>query len=678
MATACPPSIRSVDLSARSERVWAMLLAALPGLITIYLGFESGGYYAGSVALATLVVLLLVIGRILVADQPFAGVGRRYALATGAFALYTGWTLLSAAWSHAEARALTEFDRDLLYLLLLVLFGLLPRTAGLLRQAARSTAAGAAVVCAAGLITRILPHVWPIQASFENSRLSYPITYWNALGILASVGALLAMGLTADPRERRAVRALAAAAVPIFVATLILTLSRGAIGALIVGTVIFVLVTRTTTLLTAAVALIPTAAITVAVTYNARLLTGDNPEGAGAVTQGHHVALAVAACAVGAAVLCLLGSLAEARLNRRVGSWTLSRQQRHVAAACAFIAGILVLVIAIAAGWISTAYDKFVQSGPIPTGNLSNERLSSLSSDGRTTLWSAAWHAFRSSPLHGTGAGTYEFDWYRYRPGGGVVVVDAHNLYVQVLAELGLVGLVLLVITLLVVLASLATGIGTEERVLYGALLAASLCWCLHAAVDWDWQMPAVTGWVFAVGGAALAGSSVPSRASAREPLGRIPIALGLLVAAVTPGLLLISEDHLQRAANAFQSGNCNVAERQALASINVMANRPEPYQIIGYCDLHRGSVINAVDAMQQAIKREPANWQYHYGLAIADGYAGLDPRPALRATLRLDPSDPVTQPMLGVLDTRSHDAWLLDARAAADSILISNRLTLR
>jgi O-antigen ligase len=677
-ATAYAPPTSWVDHSGRGERVWAALAATLPGLLTVYLGFESGGYYAGSVALAALVVLFLLIARVLMADRPFAGIGRQYAFATGAFALYTGWTLLSAVWSHAEARALKEFDRDLLYLLLLVLFGLLPRAAGTLRWAARSTAAGALIVCGAGLITRVLPQLWPIRSSFESSRLSYPVTYWNALGILAAIGSLIAVGLTADPRERPLVRAVAAGAVPIFAATLILTLSRGAIGAVIVGLLIFVLVTRTISLMTAVIALAPATAVTVAITYRANLLTGDDPKSAAAVAEGHHVALAVVLCAVAAFALSLAWIPIEKRIAARLGGRTLTPPQRRFAGAVALAGAAAVALIAIAAGWVSAGYNRFVNSGPIPAGNLSNQRLASLNSDGRTTLWSAAWHAFKTAPIHGTGAGTYEFDWYRYRAPGSVVVVDAHNLYVQVLAELGVVGLVLLVATLLAILVSLARGMRSEERVLCGALLAASVCWCLHAAVDWDWQMPAVTAWLFMIGGAALTATSVPAPASDREPRGRIPMAVGLLIAAVTPALLLLSEDHLQRAANAFQAGNCHVAEAQALASINDLAIRPEPYQIIGYCDLHQGSVINAVTAMKQAIRREPGNWQYHYGLAVADGYAGLDPRPALRATLRLDRSDPATAPMVRALDTTSHDAWLLDARAAADAILVSDRLTLR
>ncbi len=57
--------------------------------------------------------------------------------------------------------------------------------------------------------------------------------------ILATIGVLLALGIASNPREARAARALAAAGVPIAAATLFLTFSRGAIGALAIGLVVY-------------------------------------------------------------------------------------------------------------------------------------------------------------------------------------------------------------------------------------------------------------------------------------------------------------------------------------------------------------------------------------------------------------------------------------------------------
>ena len=54
-----------------------------------------------------------------------------------------------------------------------------------------------------------------------------PIGYWNGLGLLAAVGALLALGMVADARRRWA-RSAAAAALVVLLAAMFATLSRGA------------------------------------------------------------------------------------------------------------------------------------------------------------------------------------------------------------------------------------------------------------------------------------------------------------------------------------------------------------------------------------------------------------------------------------------------------------------
>src|SRR5437868_1297180 len=82
--------------------------------------------------------------------------------------------------SPAEGRALIEFDRALLYLLVFILFGLGARRPSALRWIVRSLAAAMFVVCACALTTRLLPHVWPTGANVANNRLSFPLGYWNA------------------------------------------------------------------------------------------------------------------------------------------------------------------------------------------------------------------------------------------------------------------------------------------------------------------------------------------------------------------------------------------------------------------------------------------------------------------------------------------------------------------
>lgn len=380
----------------------------------------------------------------------------------------------------------------------------------------------------------------------------------------------------------------------------------------------------------AAIAVLPTTAVAVIVTYHASLLTGLTPTSPAAIAEGKTVAEVVAAAALVAA-----------------------------------------------SGLVSREYNSFAHSATIPGGNA---RLTSLSSDGRTAIWRAAIRALQSSPLHGTGAGTFSSDWLTYRRSvpSGDVVVDAHNLYLQTLAELGVVGLILLAVPLLTIMVVLMLRVRGPERALHAGLLAAATAWCIHGAIDWDWQMPAVSLWFFAVGGLALAADEplIPAIVF-RELRGRVPLALGLLVSALAPGLVMLSENHLQHAASAFQAGNCASADAQALASIGDLAIRSQPYQILGYCQLHAGRVDEAVTDMQDAVTRDPRSSEYQYSLAIAEAYAGTNPRPALRTAMRLDPGDTLYAPMLGTLKSRSPEVWLVDARDAAAAVLASNRLTL-
>ena len=86
-----------------------------------------------------------------------------------------------------------------------------------------------------------------------------------------------------------------------------------------------------------------------------------------------------------------------------------------------------------------------------PAGSSSdlNNRLFDLSSNGRLQQWRVAWDDFTAHPVLGEGAGTYAASWAQRRP-EAFKVLNAHSLYLENLAGLGIVGLSLLVGFLLV------------------------------------------------------------------------------------------------------------------------------------------------------------------------------------------------------------------------------------
>src|SRR3712207_2809814 len=109
-------------------RAAAAVLLLLPAALTVYLSFNGGGYFPDAIGIASLVVLQAIVLRITLADDPLAGFRAQGVVAVGALAAFGLWTLASQRWSDAEARALIEADRVLLYVLVLMLFASVPHT----------------------------------------------------------------------------------------------------------------------------------------------------------------------------------------------------------------------------------------------------------------------------------------------------------------------------------------------------------------------------------------------------------------------------------------------------------------------------------------------------------------------------------------------------------------------
>jgi hypothetical protein len=284
-------------------------------------------------------------------------------------------------------------------------------------------------------------------------------------------------------------------------------------------------------------------------------------------------------------------------------------------------------------------------------------RLSDPGNGHRLEHWRVGLRGFQRAESRGLGAGTFGLLWDRDRPAsqGAATVHDAHSLYVENLSELGLPGLGLLLIALLAVLVALLPIRRGDDRALYVALFAGTLAWAIHAGVDWDWELPALTVWVFAVGGLALAANEGrPRRPSPGRAL-RLAVSLVAALIAIGPGLVLLSETRLDRSARAFTRGDCSTAIQQARSSASVLSSRPEPYEVLGYCQSRRGRHRQAVEALLRAVDREPDNWEYHYGLALVRGAGGMDPRPAARAALRVNPQERVTRTLMARLRRRSN-----------------------
>lgn len=627
-------------LSIRASAVPEVALLLVPGAMTVALAFQSGGHGTRATSVAAVEMAVLLAVWLVLAQSPLHAVTRTLAIAVTALVGLAGWAALSATWSLSVERAAPEAVRTLLYATTLALFGLVATTPRRVRILALGLAGGCVAISVAALASRTLPDLIARSPGYSLDQLAYPLSYWNGLGLLAAVGSVLCLHLTCRADEPAWVRRLAAAGLPLLVATLYATLSRGAAVAALVGICLYLLLARPAGLLAVAIAVAPSTAAALAAvqvtTADRFVALAPDPT---TMSNARWISIALAACALAAGVL---RGTADAALAHRLGDaprWSPRTIARRDAVAVAVLAAVVAVAL------VEAVRDTERYHAPSGEAHVGPARLLSTGSSGRSAYWEVALDAAADRPLIGKGAGTFELVWVRHRETARLFARNAHSLYLETLAELGAVGLALL----LTGLATMAVGLmrqarrGSPDRALWVALLAASAAWSVHAAVDWNWELPAVSLWVFAIGGAALAQQPDPPRARPgrymRRAVARWALVATCVFVAVISARLAIAAAQLDAAVHAAEDGDCEKAEARADVSLR-WRDQSGPYVVLAWCRRNSSSGA-AKRAMVEAVERNPQDWRLHYDFALVLAYAGEDPRAEAEAARVLNPLGP-------------------------------------
>ena len=452
-----------------------MLALVLAG--PFVLAFFSGGYFDAP-RLTAAIVAWAAVGVVAVAGRqplPATAPGR---VAVAALAGLAAWTIAAGAWAPVAETAGDDAGRLLLYFAAFLAAAAVAHDRWARDALTPALAGGCLAVVGYGLAGRLLPWLGAQDASVSAvGRLEQPLTYWNAVGLLAAIGVVACVALAGEPERPRRVRTAALPAAAALGVGVHLSFSRGALAALAVGLVAAALLARGRATARAVAVVVPAG---VAVSVAASLLDGvrtGNGTLADRSLQG----------AVVLAVLAAAGALAA-----RCGRWVVAGEDRdapRLLGARPRWAAVPLAVLAAAAIVLVVAGDRGPAAGSPETGATSR-RLGSADSN-RYAYWRVAAGAFADAPLRSGGAGSFEVAWYRERP-IDEPARDAHSLPLETAAELGLVGLALLGI----LAAAVAMAAVRARRLRPGRAAAPAaivLTWAVHAAIDWDWEMPAVT-----------------------------------------------------------------------------------------------------------------------------------------------------------------------------------------
>jgi O-antigen ligase len=591
------------------------------------LSYANGGYFPTTRSYAGIAAWwLLGVGAAIGLASAWAAIDRLALAALGLFAAFAVWVLISMGWASDAERAFAQFNQVSLYVAVLaiaiVLARLLPA-----RVLVGGVALALSAIATVALVSRFFPSTFGVSPGAQflqplKYRLSFPLGYWNGLGIEVALAYPLLLSIMTSRRSRLA-NALAAFPLPLLAAVMYLTSSRGAFAAAAVGVVAFIALTpkRWAALAGVVVAGVAGAASVALLVPKKELVNGQMDTALG-VHQGHEAALWIGISCVVVALVWV--GLVE--LGTRVPT-----PSRRVGQVTAVMLVVLAGVVIVSAHPIAK-FDSFKSNPAVANthGTDTTSHLLSSSGSGRWQFWSAAVSEFRAHPLNGGGAGSWEAWWLQHNSLRAASEF-AHSLYLESLAELGIVGLLLIaaaVLTAVVGAVRSALALASTE---VAAAAACGIAFYFAGAYDWVWQLAGIA--VVGVGMLGVAMGSLPAtRATAWGRAGIVRPAIAVLaVAAIIPQFVVLAAgSHLRNAQDAFYAGDAPRARSEALAAKAIEPWAATPYLWLGLTAEGDGNYKVASRWLSDAISRSRRDYQLWLRAAIIE-YKRGDARTAMR-----------------------------------------------
>lgn len=591
-------------------------MALLGGIALAGGGFDLFGRHIAAILSWTLVIILLWTRP---GDR--IGFGAPFRIVLGLLGMLTLLTALSLLWSSSEYSTIVELDRLIAYIGFLTATFLVCRDDRSRRLFIEGLLLAFAIVLIAALADRLFPGT-DVPAGISPSRLSFPLGYWNANGLLfgISIGAFA----WASRESKFAVsRWTAVALIPAAIVGLYFTYSRGgAVAGVVMLICLFFLNHHRLWMITVVLIGGACAAPVIRVVHSNPAIA-DNLGGAAAPSQGHDVLVALAAAMVAALLICLLVRTIASKVFPGVTRFAVAFFDDRRFLGLVAVAGVIVIGV-LAATYGERAWDRF-SGDEIYFPDDPKEHFTQLSGAGRYQFNQVAVDAFRDNSLLGTGAGTYRYEWASRRT-IDLVAQDAHSLYLENFSELGIFGglIILAFVVSMVWICVLAFRRSSDTiRPQVALIVAMALTLFVSFSIDWFWELAATAALLMMAAGWLTANLLSNPRNRPAAPWVRWVAIASAWVAIVGLTVPAISDRYMQSSIDATADLRLKTAVSDAQDASRLAPYWARPHMQLGVLAQYLGLRKRAMDEFTKAIELEPDNWQTWYLRATARQASG-------------------------------------------------------
>jgi len=593
-----------------------------PVALIVSLALAGGGFDVTGRHIAGLAVWLVVVALLVLGAASGAKLGRPLYWSAGLLGSLALLSAISSLWSGSMELSVIEGDRVLVYFSFFLAAFLIAQTDERRQRFAEGLTIAVALVALLALGSRLLPHVLNVSDSLGTGpRLRYPLGYWNANGAMCGIAVALLLW-TSRRATWAALRWFSVAAMPAVLLALYFTYSRGGLLALVIAAGALLALSRDRLWMLATLAIGALGTLPAVLAVQARRSLADNIDNQAAVDQGVTVLLILLAGIALALLLFAALRRVEGRNGQLTGRAVEMSRNPVILKRIALAGAVLAIGAAIAVG--GRAWHQFSTSD-VYFPDRPEQHFSDFGGAGRHDFWRVSLDAFGEKPILGHGAGTYEFSWEENRS-IDLPVHDAHSLYLEAFAELGLVG-GLLVLGLVGVLLwcgfSAWRAAPHPERERNAALFAAMLAFAVGAAFDWFWELAGLGVVFFLAAGVLVSVRCAQLTAGGEQRIGaaegrRYGLAIaGLAIAWIGAVALvgpLLVEREIKASRTAAASGDVNGAIEHAKNARSIEPWAASPYVQLGLIALQiQGDYPSAILDFTHAIEREDRNWQWYY-----------------------------------------------------------------